>query len=366
MDNIKGSISFVLASIREEANYMEKNLDFRSDTVTWPTPEMREASATATVGDDVYGEDPTVNELERLAAEMLGKEAGLFVTSGTQGNAVSLLAHTQRGNEIILETRSHIYLNEVGGLAVLGNLMVRPIDGEWGWMKPKDIKSAIRGDNIHYPRTQLLCIENTHNAAGGVPLTVEQLKADWEVAKEHGLSVHLDGARIFNAAIALGIDVKKLTQYADTVMICLSKGLSAPIGSVVVGKDEHIKKARKYRKMLGGGMRQAGIIAAPGIIALTKMVDRLAEDHKTAALLAEGLDKINGIRVLNPVKTNMVYIDFAGLKWASTDWIETCNKLGWKTRARGTVTRLCTHYGIDIEDVKMFVEGLNRLLSTDS
>jgi len=347
-------------------NDMEKNLDFRSDTVTWPTPEMREAAAKAAVGDDVYGEDPTVNELERLAAEMLGKEAGLFVTSGTQGNAVSILAHTQRGDEIILEARSHIYVNEVGGLAILGNLMVRPIVGELGWIKPEDIKRAIRADNIHYPRTHLLCVENTHNAAGGIPLTPEQLKADWEIAKEHNLCVHLDGARIFNAAIALEIDVKKLTQYADTVMICLSKGLSAPVGSVVVGKGEFVKKARKYRKMLGGGMRQAGIIAAPGIIALTKMVDRLTDDHKTAKLLAEGLNQINGIRVLNPVKTNMVNIDFAGINWTSSDWIEACRKLGWKTRARGTITRLCTHYGIDIEDIKTFIEGLNRLVHSES
>jgi len=344
---------------------MEKNLDFRSDTVTWPTPEMREAAAKAAVGDDVYGEDPTVNELEILAAEMLGKEAGLFVTSGTQGNAVSILAHTHRGDEVILEARSHIYLNEVGGLAVLGNLMVRPIVGESGWIKPEDIRRAVRADNIHYPRTHLLCVENTHNSAGGIPLTPKQLKADWEVAKEHDLCVHLDGARIFNASIALEIDVKKLTQYSDTVMICLSKGLSAPIGSVVVGKSEFIKKARKYRKMLGGGMRQAGIIAAPGIIALTKMVDRLAEDHETARLLAEGLNKINGINVLNPVRTNMVYIDFAGINWTNSDWIEACRKLGWKTRASGTITRLCTHYGINIEDIKAFIEGLNRLVYSE-
>ena len=347
-------------------NYLEKNLDFRSDTVTWPTPEMRDATANAIVGDDVYGEDPTVNELEKLAAEMLGKEAGLFVTSGTQGNAVSILTHTQRGDEVILEAQSHIYLNEVGGLAALGNLMVKPIVGELGWIKPEDINRSIRADNIHYPKTHLFCVENTHNSAGGIPLTPEQLKADWEVAKEHELCVHLDGARIFNAAIALNIDVKRFTRYADSVMICLSKGLSAPVGSVVVGKGEFIKKARKYRKMLGGGMRQAGIIAAPGIIALTKMVDRLSEDHESARLLAEGLDKIDGIKVLNPVRTNMVYIDFAGINWTSSDWIEACTNLGWKTRSRGTITRLCTHYGIDIEDIKDFIEGITRQVYSES
>jgi threonine aldolase len=343
---------------------MEKNLDFRSDTVTWPTPEMRDAAAKAVVGDDVYGEDPTVNELERVAAEMLGKDAGLFVTSGTQGNAVSVLAHTQRGDEIILEAQSHIYLNEVGGLAVLGNLMVRPIVGELGWMKPEAIRRAIRAINIHYPRTHLVCVENTHNASGGIPLTPQQLKADWDVAKVHDLRVHLDGARIFNAAIALRIDVKQLTQYADTVMLCLSKGLAAPVGSVVVGTRDFITKARKYRKMLGGGMRQAGVIAAPGLIALTTMVDRLTQDHETAKLLADGLKKIAGIQVLNPVKTNMVLIDFAELAWTSDDWIAACRTLGWKTRARGTKTRLCTHYGIEREDITAFIKGLTHLVTS--
>ncbi|MCK4582249.1 aminotransferase class I/II-fold pyridoxal phosphate-dependent enzyme, partial [Candidatus Bathyarchaeota archaeon] len=233
---------------------VEKNLDFRSDTVTWPTPEMREASYKAKLGDDVYGDDPTANELEAIAAEIFGKEAGLFVTSGTQGNAVAILAHTQRGDEIILEERSHIYVNEVGGLAVMGQLMARTIKGEKGWMRPDDIRAAIRADNIHYPRTSLVCVENTHNSAGGIALTPEQMKSNWDVAKEHDLGLHLDGARIFNAAVALGVDVKTLAQYADTIQICLSKGLSAPIGSMVVGSQGLIDRARKHRKMLGGGM----------------------------------------------------------------------------------------------------------------
>jgi len=340
---------------------VEKNLDFRSDTVTLPTPEMRKAIAEAPIGDDVYGEDPSVNKLEALAAEMLGKEAGLFVTSGTQGNAVSVLAHTNRGDEIILEARSHIYLNEVGGLAVMGSLMARTIPGELGWMRPEDIRAAIRADNIHYPRTSLVCIENTHNSAGGIPLTPEQMRADWEVAKEHDLGVHLDGARVFNASVALGIDVKELTRYADTVQICLSKGLSAPVGSIVVGTEELVKRARKYRKMLGGGMRQAGIIAAPGIVALTKMVDRLAEDHENAKALEKGF-KGMGIKVLNPVMTNMVYIDPSSIGWTGEDWIATCNKLGWKTRGGIKSTRLCTHYGIEREDIESFLEGIAKLM----
>ncbi|MCW4036499.1 MAG: low-specificity L-threonine aldolase [Candidatus Bathyarchaeota archaeon] len=339
---------------------IEKNLDFRSDTVTLPTLEMRKAAAEAPLGDDVVGEDPTVNKLEALAAEKLGKEAGLFVTSGTQGNAVSVLAHTNRGDEIILEARSHIYVNEVGGLAVLGSLMARTITGELGWMKPEDIRAAIRADNIHLPRTSLLCIENTHNAAGGIPLTVEQMKSNWDVAKEQGLGVHLDGARIFNAAIALGVDAKELSKYADTIQFCLSKGLSAPVGSLVVGTEELVKRARKYRKMLGGGMRQAGIIAAPGIIALTKMVDRLSEDHVNAKLLAEGLREL-GLKILNPVITNMVFIDVSSIGWNGDDWINACVKLGWKSRGHSNRIRLCTHYGIEREDIEAFLEGMSKL-----
>jgi threonine aldolase len=341
---------------------VEKNLDFRSDTVTKPTPGMRHALANAIVGDDVYGDDPTVNELERIAAEILGKEATLLVTSGTQGNAVSLLAHTKKGDEIILEERSHIYLNEVGGLAVMGGLMSRTIKGENGWMRPEDIRVAVRGVNIHWPKTSLLCIENTHNRAGGIPLTLEQMKADWDAAKEFNLNVHIDGARIFNASVALGVDVKELTKFGDSIQICISKGLSAPIGSIVAGSEEFILKARKYRKMLGGGMRQAGIIAAPGIIAITKMVDRLADDHVNAKLLAEGLSEINGIDILNPVKTNMVYIDVSGLGWTGKKWGEACEKLGWKCRGASPVVRLVTHYGIEREDIEAFLEGIVKLI----
>ena len=340
---------------------VEKNLDLRSDTVTWPTPEMREASYKAKLGDDVYRDDPTVNELEAVGADIFGKEAGLFVTSGTQGNAVSILAHTQRGDEIILEERSHIYVNEVGGLAVMGSLMARTIRGEKGWMHPDDIRAAIRADNIHYPRTSLVCVENTHNSAGGIALTPEQMKSNWDVAKEHSLGLHLDGARVFNASVALGVDVKKLAQYADTIQICLSKGLSAPVGSIVVGTQELVDRARKYRKMLGGGMRQAGIIAAPGIIALTEMVDRLANDHRNAKLLAEGLSEL-GVKINNDVQTNMVYIDLTSIGWDKDRWIESCSELGWKVRGGGANTRLVTHYGIEEEDIESFLEGMGKLI----
>jgi threonine aldolase len=340
---------------------VEKNLDLRSDTVTWPTPEMREAAAKAKVGDDVFGEDPTVNEIEALAAKILGKEAGLFVTSGTMGNLVGVLSHTQRGDEIILESRSHIFVNEVGNIATVGGLMARTVSSELGWMKPEDIEKAIRAENIHYPVTRLICIENTHNSAGGIAITPKQMKADWDVAKAHAIGVHLDGARLFNAAVALEVKPKDVAKYADTVQICLSKGLSAPVGSVVVGTEELIKKARKYRKMIGGGMRQAGIIAAPGIIALTKMVGRLKDDHDNAKLLADGLKKI-GITILNPVQTNMVYIDFASIGWKAETWNSAMKTLGWKSETHRTSLRLCTHYGIEREDIQALLDGLGKLV----
>jgi len=338
---------------------VEKNLDFRSDTVTKPSPEMREASYKAILGDDVYGDDPEVNELERITAEIFGMEASLFVTSGTMGNAVAVLAHTQRGDEIILEEGSHIYVNEVGGLAVMGQLMAKTVKGVKGHMDPEDISRAVRADNIHYPPTSLLCIENTHNTAGGIPLTVAQMKSYWDVAKAHDLSVHLDGARVFNAAVALGVDVKEIAQYVDTIQLCLSKGLAAPVGSMVVGPQDVIDTARKFRKMLGGGMRQAGIIAAPGIIAITKMVDRLADDHANAKILAEGLTKI-GIKVKNDVQTNMVYVDFSSVGWTAEDWNKACADMGWKSRGRGTGTRLVTHYGIEEEDIRGFLDGIAK------
>jgi len=339
---------------------IEKNLDFRSDTVTHPSPEMKEAMIKAPLGDDVYGEDPTVNKLEQLAAEMLGKERGLFVTSGTMGNAVAILAHTNRGDEIIVEESSHIYMNEVGGLAVLGSLMARTVKGDRGWITPEDIHRSVRRDNIHFPPTSLLCIENTHNSAGGVPLTIDQMKADWDAAKEHNLSVHLDGARVFNAAVALEVNVKEIAKYADSVQFCLSKGLAAPIGSMVVGSKDFIKKARKYRKMLGGGMRQAGVIAAPGIIALTSMVDRLKEDHENAKILGEGLQKLE-VKLQFPVETNMVYIDLSDLGWKRDRWGKECSKIGWRSNS-GSKPRLCTHYGIEKGDINKFLDEIGKVI----
>ncbi|HHY38241.1 MAG TPA: low specificity L-threonine aldolase, partial [Clostridia bacterium] len=253
-------------------------IDLRSDTVTRPTPEMRRAMAEAEVGDDVYGEDPSVRQLEEIAAETMGKEAALFVASGTMGNQVALMAHTRRQDEVLLEAESHIFFYEAGGMAVLSGLMPFPIRTEDGILRPTDLERALRPSDIHFPKPSLVCLENTHNRHGGRVAGVEEIKKTCDFAHAHGLKVHLDGARIFNAAVALGVNVKSLVKDVDSVMFCLSKGLCAPVGSMLAGTRDFIEEARRCRKLLGGGMRQAGVLAAAGIVALKTMVDRLAED----------------------------------------------------------------------------------------
>jgi len=289
------------------ASTPERIVDLRSDTITKPTPEMRRAMADAEVGDDVFGEDPTVARLEALAAERLGKDAGLFVTSGTMGNQVSLMTHTQRGDEIILDENSHIFNYEVASLAVLSAVQARTLLGRQGILDPDDVRKAIRPANIHHPKDTLLCLESTHNRGGGSIYPLETLKALRRVATEHGLAVHLDGARLFNAAVATGIPARDMAAQADSVTFCLSKGLAAPVGSVITGSHAFIDRARRARKMLGGGMRQAGIIAAAGIVALETMVDRLQEDHANARVLGQGLATLPGLEIdLGTVVTNIV------------------------------------------------------------
>ena len=289
------------------ASIPERIVDLRSDTITKPTPEMRRAMADAEVGDDVFGEDPTVARLEALAAERLGKDAGLFVTSGTMGNQVSLMTHTQRGDEIILDENSHIFNYEVASLAVLSAVQARTLLGRQGILDPDDVRKAIRPANIHHPKDTLLCLESTHNRGGGSIYPLETLKALRRVATEHGLAVHLDGARLFNAAVATGIPARDMAAQADSVTFCLSKGLAAPVGSVITGSHAFIDRARRARKMLGGGMRQAGIIAAAGIVALETMVDRLQEDHANARVLGQGLATLPGLEIdLGTVVTNIV------------------------------------------------------------
>ena len=282
-------------------------VDLRSDTVTKPTPAMRQAMAQAEVGDDVFGEDPTVNRLESQAAERLGKEAGLFVTSGTMGNQVCLMAHTQRGDEIILDENSHIFNYEVAALSVLSAVQPRTLQGLHGILDPEDVRQAVRFPNIHYPKDTLVCVESSHNRGGGTVYPLETLRAIRRIATEHGMAVHLDGARLFNACAATGNPVREVAAQADSVTFCLSKGLGAPVGSVITGTRAFIDRARRARKMLGGGMRQARILAAAGLVALETMVDRLREDHQNARVLAEGLATLPGLQIDLPlVQTNIV------------------------------------------------------------
>lgn len=293
---------------------MNSRIDLRSDTTTVPTDAMRRAMAEAEVGDDGYGEDPTVNKLQERAAEMMGKEAALFFPSGTMANQAAILAHTCRGQEVILDAESHIYYSEAGGMAVLAACHPRLFHSHNGRVEPETIVALLRGPSLTYPEPALLCLENTHNRAGGTVMNPAQTAALAEVAHQHGLKVHLDGARIFNAAVALGVDVRELTAPVDSVMFCVSKGLSAPVGSLLAGSQEFIDRARRARKLLGGGMRQAGVLAAAGLVALETMVDRLHEDHVNARLLAEGLAEIPGLQVnLELVQTNMVMVDVSAL-----------------------------------------------------
>ncbi len=287
-------------------------VDLRSDTITKPTPAMRRAMAEAEVGDDVFGDDPTVQKLEEMAAARMGKEAGLFVASGTMGNLVSLLAQCGRGDEVILGDQAHTYMYEQGGTAALGGIHPRVLKNQPdGTLDLDEIVAAIRDPgNPHFPRTKLITVENTHNRCGGAPLSVEYMRSVGALAKQHGLLLHVDGARIFNAAVALGVDVRVLVADASSITFCLSKGLAAPVGSVVCGSKAFIAEARRARKVVGGGMRQVGVIAAAGIVALEQMVDRLADDHANAAALAAGLAALPAVQVeAVPVRTNIVYFN---------------------------------------------------------
>ena len=290
-----------------------KMIDLRSDTVTQPTPDMRQAMVNAPLGDDVYGEDPTVNRLQELAAQMLGKEAGLFVASGTMGNLIAVLAHCGRGDEVILGNKAHTFLYEAGGISALGGVHSCQLPNRPdGTLDLEAIRAAIRPEDAHHPVTRLIALENTQNRCGGVALTAEYTRQVGDLAAEHGLALHLDGARLFNAAVAQGVGAWELSAPADSVSVCLSKGLCAPVGSVLVGSKAFIAQAHRLRKQLGGGMRQAGVLAAAGVVALECMVDRLVEDHVRARRLASGLAKIPGL-ALDPGSpyTNMVFVELA-------------------------------------------------------
>ena len=340
-------------------------IDLRSDTVTLPTEEMLDAIRNAELGDDVFGEDPTVNRLEKLAAEKMGKEAALLVTSGTQANLISLMSNTKRGDLVILEAESHIYWYEVGGISQIAGLLPWPVKSRVGALAPEDVEAAIRPKNIHFPEPALICLENTHNRHGGTIITPDQIKAISEVAQTHGLKLYLDGARIFNAAVALRADVKKFTKYVDNLMFCLSKGLCCPVGSLLVGTGEFIERARKVRKVLGGGMRQAGIIAAPGIVALESIIDRLAEDHRNAKRLGEGIAKIDGIQIdLSHVQTNIVCFDISGLGIADDLFISKLKERGILALALAeNKVRMVTHKGIEKEHVEKTIAAIESIAS---
>ncbi len=326
-------------------------IDLRSDTVTLPTPAMRRAMAEADVGDDVFGEDPTVLRLERLAAERMGKEAALFVPSGTMANLVALLTHCDRGRAVVCGDKAHVFRSEVGGAAALGGLVYRTVRNlDDGRLDPDALREAFSGGHITEPPTGLVCLENTHNYCAGAVLTREDTDAVAGVAREWGVPLHIDGARIFNAAVALGTTARELAVPAGSVSFCLSKGLAAPVGSLLCGGGAFIARARKTRKMLGGGMRQAGVIAAAGIVAIEEMVDRLADDHANARLLAEGLAELSGVEPL-PVATNIVIVRVPGSDTAA--FVRRLDGEGVRCVPFGPGrVRFVTHYGIERTDVE--------------
>jgi threonine aldolase len=339
-------------------------IDLRSDTLTKPTPEMRRAMAEAEVGDDVFGEDPTVHRLEEMAAERLGKEKALFVASGTMGNLVSLLAQCGRGDEVILGDQAHTYINEQGGLAALGGIHPRVIPNEPdGTLDLGRVAAAIRSDNVHYPRTRLVTVENTHNLCGGTPLPPDYMRALGSLARDHDLRLHVDGARIFNAAVALGVDVKSLVRDADSVTFCLSKGLGAPVGSLVCGGRAFVAEARRARKVVGGGMRQAGVLAAAGIVALEQMVDRLAEDHANAQALAAGLAEVSWLFAEPvPVRTNILYITVRHSSLSAEQIAAALAQKGVLMLALGqNRVRAVTNYHITSADIQAALDAVHSI-----
>jgi threonine aldolase len=340
-------------------------IDLRSDTVTKPTPEMREAMAEAEVGDDVYMDDPTVNKLQEKAAEILGKEDSLFVPSGTMGNLLALLTHCQRGDEVLVGDCSHIYVNEAGGMSALGGIHPRPIKNQAdGTLALDDILASIQIEDVHHTITRLICLENTQNICGGVVLSAEYTQAVAKIARENNLSLHIDGARIFNAAAALNVNVKELVEPADSVMFCLSKGLVAPVGSMLAGTKKFIYRARHLRKMLGGGMRQVGVLAAAGLISLEKMTGRLGQDHTRAKILFEGLKQVRGLKLDAIPSSNMVYFDLLDeVKLSVNQIVEEMRKrsvlVDWAGPRR---FRLVTHYWVDDAGVDKALEAFVQVL----
>jgi threonine aldolase len=340
-------------------------IDLRSDTVTMPTPEMRKAMVSVPLGDDVFGDDPTVNQLEEMAAARLGKEAAVFVPSGTMGNVAGVVVNARLGQELIADAESHVFLFEGAGAAAIAGVQIRPVSTVAGVMSPEQIRAAVRPtDDLHQPVTAAVSFEDTHNRHGGVVWPLEDLRAAAAAARELGLRVHLDGARVFNAAVAQGLDVADIAACVDTVTFCLSKGLGCPAGSVFCGDRDSVAEARRWRKRLGGAMRQTGVLAAAGVIALDTMVDRLAEDHANARTLAEGLAELPGVTCdLSRVQTNIVYFDVVGM--TGLEFEEECRKrdlLGGATAEHRV--RFVTHNGISAQDVQTALKVCEDVLSS--
>lgn len=337
-------------------------IDLRSDTVTMPTDEMREAIANALVGDDVYGDDPTVNKLEELAAKKIGKEASLFVPSGTFGNQLALFTHTRRGQEVIIGKNNHIVVHEVGASAVIAGVQLRTLETNNGTMNTLEVERAIRQDDIHEPETGLICVENAHGC--GAVISLDNLKEIKHIAEKHSLPVHMDGARIFNAATSLNVDVKDIAACADTVMFCLSKGLAAPAGSMLAGSKKFIDRARKNRKLMGGGMRQIGILAAAGIIALEKMTLRLDEDHKNAKYFADELSKLPGIKVIfDRTDIDMIFFEMGEDVIAEKTFIEKLYEKNIKVSgAENGEYRFVTHVGVTKENIDYVINCMKELI----
>ena len=337
-------------------------IDLRSDTITHPTDEMRHAMSDAEVGDDVYGEDPSINLLEQRAAELLGKEAGLLTASGTMSNLVAALTYCHRGDEVIMGDEAHMFWNESAGVSALAGAQVRLVpNDEQGRIEPQDLAAAIRPrGNVHMPPTTLVCLENTHNRCSGAALTPQDTKRVADVAHDAGASVHMDGARIFNAAVALEVPPSELVKDVDDVSFCLSKALSCPVGSVICGSEEFISGARRWRKMIGGGMRQAGVLAAAGLVALDSMIDRLADDHANARRLAQGLANIEGLRVdPDSIQTNIVIFEIDSSVGSAPEVLRALAEAGVKvTPSRAQTLRMVTHRQVDSSDVE---EALTRV-----
>jgi len=350
-----------------KTNYTKDKIDFRMEAamneLSLPTNEMREGITVPKIGDDLYLEDPAINRLEELAAKKVGKEDAFFIPSGTMANLIAVLTHCNRGDEVILEAGAHILYYEVGGMSALAGVMPRTIVGNRGIITPKQIEEALLGENDFYRKTKLICLENPHNRAGGIIIPLKNMEDIYQIAHQHHIFVHLDGARIFNAAVALDVDASVITKNSDSVMFCLSKGLGVPIGAILSGSKDFIEKAKKYRQMLGGVMRQAGVLSASGIIALETMVDRLKEDQKNAWILGENLNKITGIEVdLETVQTNMVFINVKNLGINSDEFLKMLLKFNiLASPRRPTEIRFITHFGIIREDINKTIKAVEEI-----